>query len=333
MKYSVLVTVYNKEKYVEKCLLSIINQSYNNIELIVLNDGSKDNSNKIIEKLRKKYNFQYFNLSNRGVSASRNFLISKVKTDYFMFVDADDYIEQDLLKKLNIYLKKNPDIEIVSFNAKKISDNYTFIKKITKPLIQNESGETTLLKFIQEKSLFTVPWGFLYKTDYIKINNFLYPEGEILEDFYLTPLIILKAKVIGSIDYLGYCYVQSKNSIIRKKNYKNNIKIMDAYLKHYDNLIKIIQKSSYSDDTKSEYIFNISNTILWWFTHLKFKDFNKYFKEINARNIFEICNQKENKYKNFINFSFWKFKSTLKNNKTFMNLYYKYKKMINKTNL
>ena len=91
MKYSIIVPIYNAEKYLRKCLDSLVNQTYSNYEIILVNDGSVDNSNVIIEEYAKKYNFiKSYTKENTGVADTRNYGISKVNADYMLFVDSDD---------------------------------------------------------------------------------------------------------------------------------------------------------------------------------------------------------------------------------------------------
>ena len=103
MKFSIIVPVYNVEKYLEKCLESILNQTFKDFEAIIVNDGSTDNSQEIIDKYVNKDQkiFKSFKKENGGLSDARNFGIERAKGEYIVFLDSDDYIDENLLNTLN----------------------------------------------------------------------------------------------------------------------------------------------------------------------------------------------------------------------------------------
>ena len=112
MKFSIIVPVYNVEKYLKKCLDSIIDQTYKNYEVIVVNDGSPDNSQAIIEEYKKNYpnKIKAYNKQNGGLSDARNFGLQYTTGDYVIFVDSDDYVKNDMLEVLNNNIKENEDV-------------------------------------------------------------------------------------------------------------------------------------------------------------------------------------------------------------------------------
>ena len=100
-KVSVIVPVFNLETYISQCIESIVSQSYENIEIIVVNDGSKDRSEEIIQQYQKKDSrIKYFKRENHGLSESRNFALSKASGKYVVFVDGDDWLEKDMIAKM-----------------------------------------------------------------------------------------------------------------------------------------------------------------------------------------------------------------------------------------
>ena len=101
MKVSVIVPVYNVEKYLDKCLDSLANQTLKDLEIIIVNDGSPDNSEDIIKKYTKKYkNFKYYKKENGGLSSARNYGIKYASGDYIAFLDSDDYVKSDMYEKM-----------------------------------------------------------------------------------------------------------------------------------------------------------------------------------------------------------------------------------------
>ena len=132
--FSIIIPLYNCEKSIAKCLLSVLNQNFNNYEIIIINDCSKDRSLKICTKYKKKYpKIKIINQkTNKGVSSSRNLGIKSSNGEYIIFLDSDDYLENFSLYKLSKFIENNKkaDTIVVSHNAN--SDGKIFNKKITK---------------------------------------------------------------------------------------------------------------------------------------------------------------------------------------------------------
>ena len=116
MKVSVIVPVYNVEKYIEKCLLSIQNQTFTDFECLVINDGTKDKSIEVAKKVvGNDPRFRFFDKENGGLSDARNFGIEKASGEYLCFIDSDDYIHEELLE-LTYMMGKEYDSDIVCFD-------------------------------------------------------------------------------------------------------------------------------------------------------------------------------------------------------------------------
>ncbi|MGN1327029.1 MAG: glycosyltransferase family 2 protein, partial [Clostridia bacterium] len=139
-KVSVIVPIYNVEKYITKCLESLANQTLEDIQIILVNDGSTDNSGKIAKEYADKYsNIIYLEKENGGLSDARNYGLKYATGDYISFVDSDDYVNKELYSNLINYM--NNDYDMVKFNivkvnieGKKISENYS-------PVFDNKTGE------------------------------------------------------------------------------------------------------------------------------------------------------------------------------------------------
>ena len=118
MKVSIIVPVYNVEEYLRKCLDSLVNQTYQNIEIIVVNDGTKDNSQSIVDEYKKKYSkiIKSYIKENGGLASARNYGVDKATGEYIMFVDSDDYIDTKMVEKLvKTANKKHSDIVVSNF--------------------------------------------------------------------------------------------------------------------------------------------------------------------------------------------------------------------------
>ncbi len=278
MKYSILVVTYNNGKYLKKCLDSIFNQTYKNFEVIVVDDGSTDNTKQIVNKYM---GIKYFYKKNTGVGDSRNFAISKVKTPYFLFVDSDDYIPNDLLEECEKY----SNYDVLSFKAIKVDENYNEIEKLDKKIFDVMDGETALRHYMESFDFFLVPWGYVYKTSFFKKNNFKYSKVYVMEDVELTPIIIFKSKKVISINYYGYYYFQSNESITRTSNNEKILLNMQSFLHHYDFLVDYFKTNVEDSETFYVYLLNLTNLILWYGSTLKGIYFKKYIKELKKRKL------------------------------------------------
>lgn len=246
MKFSIIVPVYNVEKYVEKCLKSIDNQSYQKFEAIIVNDGSKDKSDSIIKKyIKDKKQFTYLTKENGGLSDARNFGIKYASGDYIIFLDSDDYLEPDLLKKLNsiLSLKKH---DIVRYGLKIVDDSGNLLKSVSNINYNGNKKNIAISKILNSE--FVEPaWLYAYNLNFWKKNNFEYQKGKIHEDYGLTPLILSKAQTIGFLDYNGYNYVQRENSIMNQIDYKKIQKRVNDFKEQYLNLIDKIPANTKSN--------------------------------------------------------------------------------------
>lgn len=166
-KISVLVPVYNAEKYLKKCIESILNQTYKNIELIIVNDGSNDNSYNIIEEYKNKDNrIKAVHTENKGVSHARNTCLDNASGAFFAFVDSDDYIEEDYLEILYNNLKKyNADISMCNCKTIEEDSNQSHIKNfgINKVLVMN--NEEAVENLFYYNYIRHSPWEKLYRRD------------------------------------------------------------------------------------------------------------------------------------------------------------------------
>ena len=121
-KFSIIVPVYNTEKYLEKCLYSVFKQDFKDYEVVVVNDGSTDNSEKIIETYGKKYeNLKYFFKENGGLSSARNYGVLKSSGDYLLFLDSDDFYSEGFLKELSKYIYN--DVDVVRYQVQDFFDD------------------------------------------------------------------------------------------------------------------------------------------------------------------------------------------------------------------
>ena len=180
-KVSVIIPCYNVEEYIEKCINSVLNQTYENIEVILINDGSTDNTSQVILKvIENKENVIYITNKNTGVSNARNTGIKAATGDYIMFIDSDDYISSNTIK--NMYkLMERYNTDLVKCNIQKEYILENRVEKV-KPIyskvryIENSSFSNTIHKKILSTETMNSACNSLYKTNIIKENNLLFRE-------------------------------------------------------------------------------------------------------------------------------------------------------------
>ena len=282
IEVSVIVPIYNVEKEIRRCIESLVNQTEENIEIILVNDGSTDNSGNIAKDYAEKYKtkIRYYEKQNGGLSDARNYGVKKAQGKYISFVDSDDYVNIKLYKELKEYM--NQEYDLVKFKIIKVDEKCKELEKNDSPIFNNKSGEEAYNILYCNDKMTDVAWAYLYKREFFINNKFEYSKGLYHEDFGLTSLIILKAKKVASTDVEGYYYVQTQNSITRgneKNAYKRNIDL----LKHYDNMIEMIKNINLDKRTKENVKIYYTNAILLKLEELKESEKDKYIKEIKKR--------------------------------------------------
>jgi len=192
IKLSIIIPFFNSEKYLEECLFSICNQIKRNVEIILINDGSKDKSLNISNKFLKKYKFiRLFNNSrNYGVSISRNVGIKNAKGDYILFIDSDDKIIKYSLKKILFYLDKNKSTDLF-FIKSKLINSY----EIDKNQISKSSGKKKPIYSIDNFKKFRATcWNFIVNRNFLKKHKINFKNIKVFEDQIFVTNILLKAK-------------------------------------------------------------------------------------------------------------------------------------------
>lgn len=288
-KISVIVPVYNTEKYVEKCLKSIAEQKMNDLEIIIVNDGSTDNSEIIIkqwiEKNKENIKIKYLNKKNGGLSETRNFALPYATGKYISFIDSDDYIDSNLYSHLEQFMDDN--VDLIKFKMQTVDKDGNILEKLDGPVFEKCTGEEGYEKLCTNDRFLDPACIYLYRTEFYKSNNFKYKVGAYHEDFGLTSLIILKAKSFVSTNEYGYYYLQSDNSITRNQNYDKEIKKAKDLLGHYDDMIKVIKNYEISNKSKELIKRYYTNTLILKTKELKGQEKKQYINEIYRRKLYK----------------------------------------------
>ena len=282
-KVSVIIPVYNTEKYIEKCLESVKDQILKNIEIIVVNDGSTDDSSSIIKKFinNNQLNIKYLEKENGGLSDARNYGIQYATGDYICLLDSDDYLDKNLLKNLEKYIEQK--IDVIKYKFIKIDEDGNEIERSTGPVFENVNGQEAFKKLFTRDNYLEVACLYLYKRSFWNSNKFLYPKERKHEDFALTPLILIQANSVVSTAEYGYYYVERKNSITTNRDYENVKSRIDDLIYHYDNMNMTIKNKNIDENTKKIVYAYYTNTILYRLKDIRKEDRNKYINEIKKR--------------------------------------------------
>ena len=276
-KFSIIVPVYNVEKYIGKCLDSIMNQTFKDYEVIVVNDGTKDKSMDIV----KKYDVKVINQENSGLSAARNTGVSKATGEYLLFIDSDDYIEKDLLKELNKSISNHPDL--IRFQIEEVYENNDKVIKYAEESFTNKTG-VEAFSIISKYHFVENAWAYCFNRKFYMNNKFKFMEGTIHEDFGLIPLVIMKANTVNSISYIGYNYLQRENSIMSERNYEKIKKRVEDFYNHYLFLIKEIDKTNLDSTIFKSFI---SNSLIIKICELDNKDYKEYKKRLKEDRVYD----------------------------------------------
>lgn len=275
---TVVIPIYNVEKYLKKCIDSILSQTYKNLEIILVDDGSTDNCSEICDKYEDEENrIKVIHKKNGGLSDARNAGINIANGKYITFVDSDDYIESDMIEVLyNNMIKNNAQISTCLY--RKFFEGEELVEKPSSYYLKVYSNEQSLEKMMYQKDCTTSAWGKLYLTELFK--EIRYPYGKICEDLPTTYLLFSKANKIVISNCQKYYYLQRKNSIIHSKINPKRIEALNFaeeetnFIKReYPSILKsainrefmeavfILCQLEYNDITNKEYYLKVKNII------------------------------------------------------------------------
>lgn len=226
---SIIVPIYNAEKYINKCIDSLINQTKKELEFILINDGSTDSTDKLISKYQDK-RIKYFKNKNQGIGKTRNFGISKATGKYIMFVDSDDYLEPTACEELyNKAKKEKADMVVCDFY--KVYENHQEEIKLPSFKTSSLKDNPNILLDINLS-----PWNKLYKTKLIKDNKITFVENLKYEDAPFVAEALDKSKKIAKLDKCLNYYVIHGNSetTVRDKRIFDILKIIDLIRTYFE---------------------------------------------------------------------------------------------------
>ncbi len=231
---SVIVPVYNVESYLEKCVDSIRNQTYKNLEIILVDDGATDNSGVLCDKIAKKDDrIKVYHKENGGLSDARNYGVKKATGEFIGFVDSDDYIDREMYEKLfEAISRENADVAECNFK-------FIYPNKVTRYvneqyyMVLDRDGYVS--EYINMDKIFGSAWTKLIKKDLAK--NIDFPKGKLYEDGFYSLDLMRMAKKFVIFDTPCYNYVMRKNSITNSKFNEKNLDLLEIADEIYDYVI------------------------------------------------------------------------------------------------
>ena len=252
---SVIVPVYNVEKYLKKCIDSILEQTYPQYEVILVDDGSTDSSGMICDDFSKQdKRIKVIHQKNGGLSNARNSGIKVSQGDYLYFVDSDDYLEPNALEQHLQYCEDYDldislaDVYIAKEDGRK---NKCSAFKATKNVI---SGEEYLAERIKQQSYFIMVYMEMYRTSLIKENEIYFLDGIVHEDEEWSPRVLIAAKKIMFIPNCYYNYVQHPQSITKSKQ---KIKNLESTFLICDRMERFFLNVSLRDEANRKYYLDM----------------------------------------------------------------------------
>lgn len=266
-KISIIIPVYNVEEYLRECLDSVVNQSFKDIEIICINDGSTDNSYKILEEYSKTYdNFKIINQSNKGLSTARNEGLKIAMGEYVYFIDADDVLKENALDIIwNNCKQKHPDVLFFSFEnfsdsqslKNRFEDKFKG-KKRNSICLNKMSGKDLLNFFCKNNEYYVNVWIQVLRREFLLKNKITFYDGIIYEDNLYTLKVLLEARSAYCTNDILYAKRIRENSIVTKKQDSESVR---GLLVTICEIIKITQKDRYVDGVYESMLFIINNLI------------------------------------------------------------------------
>ena len=254
---SVIIPVYNVEPYLERCVLSVINQTYKLLDIILINDGSTDRSGVICDRLKEIDNrIKVFHKENGGLSDARNFGIERAKGTYFFFLDSDDWITKDAIETLYRLLNKHhADLAVGSFE--KTSQSNHIISKVTEQVRVLDSEQALYALCSNEKTLFVTAWGKLFHHELF--NDIRYPLGKVHEDEFTTYKNYYNAKKIVVTNQPLLFYFMRDSSIMKSRSkLVHQLQVIEA-LEERAQFFNSVEYFQLSDITMRSLFFRYQN--------------------------------------------------------------------------
>ena len=217
---SVIIPIYHVEDVMDRCIESVVTQTYPNLEIILVDDGSNDNCSVKCDNWKNRdKRIKVIHQKNKGLSGARNSGLKIATGNYILYVDSDDFLEKEACEKLIKVMIQHPEVDIVVGGCREIKGNNISLQVHT----NLESGRVYSSKDYVKKSIlqnewYAPAWLNLYNRKFLLENNLFYKEGRIYEDMQMLPRLFLAAQKVVYLNYIFYNYVIRENSITTTYN-------------------------------------------------------------------------------------------------------------------
>lgn len=228
---SVIIPIYNAEKYLDDCIKSVVNQSYENLDIILVNDGSTDKSKEICEKwIEKDSRIRLINQSNMGAAMAKNSGLNNIKGNLFMILDSDDLLHKNNIEILYGCMQKEKS-DIIEARHTTVSEEFKNIHIRQNNKKENFNTENALKELIISRKFHQTPWNKLYKTELLKDIRF--PKDKYIDDEYWTYKLFANAKKITWTNEVLYYYRQHEESTMGRMYSIKRLDVIDALYDRY----------------------------------------------------------------------------------------------------
>ena len=299
---SVIIPIYNCEKYIKECLSSLIKQTFKNFEIICINDGSNDDTLKILKKFEAKdERIIIFNQNNSGPGIARNVGMKKSKGEYLIFLDSDDIFKKTMLEELYIKIKEN-DSDVVICNSQNFEKKKWWKKFYEKNYLINDNiiKQKTFSSLDIEKDFFNLfiwwPWDKLFKRKYIENLGIEYQNLKSSEDLFFVAASVIAAKKISYLDKILINHrIGIKNSVSNSRQ-----KSWDNFYYALKELKKFIKEKGLYKRFKQDFINYVASFSIWQLENINGISFELLYKKIKNEwwNEFEVTKYEKNYFYN-----------------------------------
>ena len=299
---SVIIPIYNCEKYIKECLSSLIKQTFKNFEIICINDGSNDDTLKILKKFEAKdERIIIFNQNNSGPGIARNIGMKKSKGEYLIFLDSDDIFKKTMLEELYIKIKEN-DSDVVICNSQNFEKKKWWKKFYEKNYLINDNiiKQKTFSSLDIEKDFFNLfiwwPWDKLFKRKYIENLGIEYQNLKSSEDLFFVAASVIAAKKISYLDKILINHrIGIKNSVSNSRQ-----KSWDNFYYALKKLKKFIKEKGLYKRFKQDFINYVASFSIWQLENINGISFELLYKKIKNEwwNEFEVTKYEKNYFYN-----------------------------------
>ncbi|MBV7440785.1 glycosyltransferase [Weeksellaceae bacterium TAE3-ERU29] len=284
-KVSIILPVYNVERYISQSIESVIKQNFSNWELLVIIDGSPDNSKEIAKKfVEKDSRIKIYEKENGGLSDARNFGLERARGEYIYFMDSDDWIESNLISdNIKILIEKKLDLVIFGYKADYVDINDNIKKTIEivpeSNIFEKENRNLHITPNLLR--LLGFAWNKIYRRDFLNENRLRFDVGiSLIEDILFNTRVFCCTNTLSTVNKSYYHYINRESETLVNKYYPN---LFDLQIKRHDALIHFFNNWNISTKNKKEILaYNMIGSIKYGINNLYTSKNNLTYKERNV---------------------------------------------------